>query len=311
MKLKINITKETVKEYFFIAFGSAIMSLSIALLIDIFVVPGGASGLSMALYYVFDQAIPVGLLRWIINIPLFIWGLIMLGNQFGFRTFYAFTTGSFFLDLFRGSVPGLDFIKIQDAEFLIELAQSDFFFLILFAAVLMGVGLGVIFKFKGTTGGSDIPAAIFFKKFGIMPGKSIMFIDFFVISLAGFIFYLKGMPLDKSIITLVLYSLFLMFASAYIIDVIIDGFDYARMALIITDKSDEVAAEINNKLSRGATAIKSRGIYRNIDKEIIMTVVTMKEVAILNDIVKKVDPEAFMITNTIHEVSGFGFRRRI
>jgi uncharacterized membrane-anchored protein YitT (DUF2179 family) len=310
MKFKINITKETVKEYFWIGIGSAIMSLSIAMLVDIFIVPGGASGLSMALYFVFDETIPIGLLKWLINIPLFIWGLVVLGNQFGFRTFYGFTTSSIFLDLFRGSIPGFNSIRIQDADFIVYLAQNDFFFLILFAAVLMGVGLGIIFKYKGTTGGSDIPAAVFLKKYGVSPGKSIMLIDFIVISLAGFIFYLKGLPLEKSIIVLVLYALFLMFSSAFIIDVIVAGFDYARMALIITDKSEEVAAEITNKLSRGATAIKSRGIYRNIDREIIMTVVTLKEVAILNDIVKKIDPDAFMITNTVHEVTGFGFRRR-
>ena len=310
MKFKVKITKQTVEEYFFIGIGSAIMSLSIAMLVDIFIVPGGASGLSMALYYVFDQTIPVGLLKWIINVPLFIWGLAVLGNQFGWRTFYGFTTGSFFLDLFRGSVPGLSYIKIQDAQFIKELAQNDFFFLILFAAVLMGVGLGIIFKFKGTTGGSDIPAAVFYKKFGISPGKSIMFIDFFVISLAGFIFYLKGMPLDKSLITLVLYALFLLFSSSYIIDMIIYGFDYARMALIITDKSNEVAVAITDKLSRGATAIKARGIYKNTDREIIMTVITLKEVEVLNEIVKEIDPSAFMITNTIHEVAGYGFRKR-
>ncbi|MPN26092.1 hypothetical protein SDC9_173516 [bioreactor metagenome] len=175
----------------------------------------------------------------------------------------------------------------------------------------MGIGLGIIFKFKGTTGGSDIPAAIFLKRFGISPGKSIVVIDFFVIVLAGISFYLKGMPLDKSVVTLILYALLLLFAETYIIDIIIDGFDYARMALIVTDKSNEIATEISNKLSRGATAIKARGIYRNIDREIIMTVVTLKEVTVLNDIVKEIDPDAFMITNTIHEVKGHGFRRRI
>lgn len=309
--MKVKITKDTVKEYIFIGIGSAVMSLGIAMLVDVFIVPGGASGLSMALYFILDEKVSIGLLKWLINIPLFIWGLMALGNQFGLRTFYGFTTASVFLDLFRGSLPGLEFIKIQDAGFIRELAQNDFFFLVLVAAVLMGIGLGIIFKFKGTTGGSDIPAAIFLKRFGISPGKSIVVIDFFVIVLAGISFYLKGMPLDKSVVTLILYALLLLFAETYIIDIIIDGFDYARMALIVTDKSNEIATEISNKLSRGATAIKARGIYRNIDREIIMTVVTLKEVTVLNDIVKEIDPDAFMITNTIHEVKGHGFRRRI
>ena len=303
--------KTTIKEYFFIGIGAAIMCLSIAMLVDIFVVPGGASGLSIALYYVFDGALPVGVLKWIINIPLFIWGLLTLGKQFGFKTFYGFTMSSIFIDFFRGSIPGLEFIRIQDADFVKNLAQNDFIFLVLIASVLMGLGLGIIFKFKGTTGGSDIPAAIFQKKYGMPPGQGIILVDFFIISLTGFIFYLKGIPLDKPIVVLILYSLLQLFASSYVIDVIIDGFDYARMALIVTDKSEEIAAAINKELSRGATAIKARGIYRNIDREIIMTVVTTKEVAILNEIVKSIDPDAFTISNTVYEVTGYGFRRRL
>ena len=308
---KIKFSKTILKEYIIITIGTAIMSLSIAMLVDVFIVPGGASGLSMALFYVLNESVPIGLLKWAINVPLFIWGLIVLGNQFGWRTFFGFTISSVFIDMFRGDIPGLGFIKIQDTIFIKELAQNDFMFLVLVAAVLMGIGLGLIFKHKGTTGGSDIPAAILYHKFGIMPGKAIMYIDFFVIITAGFIFYLKGMPLDKSIITLILYALLLLFAASYIIDVIINGFDYARQALIITDKSNEIANAISKELSRGATAIKARGIYRNIDKEIILTVVTIRDITRLNEIVKEIDPDAFMITNNVHEVMGYGFRKRI
>jgi uncharacterized membrane-anchored protein YitT (DUF2179 family) len=311
MKIKFNITQTTVKEYIFIGLGSAIMSLGIAILVDVFIVPGGASGLSMALYYVFNGTLSLGLLKWIINIPLFIWGLKVLGNQFGFRTFYGFTTASIFLDLFRGSLPGLSFIRLQDTAVIKDLVQNDFFFLVLVAAILMGTGLGVIFKYKGTTGGSDIPAAIFNKKYGMSPGKVINIIDFFVIVTASIIFHIKGLPLERPIITLMLYAFLLLFSETYILDMIINGFDYARMALIVTDKSNEIADGITQELSRGATAIKARGIYRNIDREIIMTVVTMKEVTRLNEIVKEVDPDAFMITTTIHEVTGHGFRRRV
>jgi uncharacterized membrane-anchored protein YitT (DUF2179 family) len=308
---KIKISKNTLKEYTIITIGSAIMSLGIAMLVDVFIVPGGASGLSMALYYIFDGKISIGLLKWTINIPLFIWGLIVLGNQFGWRTFYGFTFSAIFLDIFRGSFPGLRFIRIQDTEFVKELVANDFIFLILVASMLLGIGLGLIFKFKGTTGGSDIPAAIFQKKYGIMPGKAIIYIDFFVIITACIIFYLKGLPLPSSVVTLILYALLSLFVSSYIVDVIIAGVDYARQALIITDRSNEIADAIFKELSRGATAIKARGAYRNIDKEIILTVVSIKEIPRLNDIVKKTDPNAFMITNNIHEVMGEGFRRRI
>jgi len=144
-----------------------------------------------------------------------------------------------------------------------------------------------------------------------MPGRAIIYIDFFVIFLAGTVIYWKGLSLDKPVVSLVLYALVLLFVSSYIIDIIIGGFDYAKMVLIMSDKSEEIATAIMYDMSRGATALKSRGIYRNIDREIIMTVVMIKEVPRLNEIIKKIDPNAFVIVNNIHEVSGHGFRRRI
>lgn len=308
--MKLSIKKGTVKEYILIAIGTALMSLSIAMLVDIFVVPGGAAGLSMALYYLTGGVISIGALKWLINVPLFIWGYKVLGNTFGIRTFYGFTMCSIFIDLFRGALPGLGFIRIQDTAFIQDMAKNDFLFLIIVASILMGVGLGIIFKYKGTTGGSDIGAAIMYKKLGIMPGRSIMIIDFFVIALAGTVIHWKGLSLDKPILSLVLYALVLLFLSSYIIDVIIDGFDYARTVLIMSDKSEEIAKTIMHDLTRGATAIKSRGIYRNIEREIIMTVVTIKEVPKLKELIQEIDPNAFIIVNPIHEVNGSGFRAR-
>jgi uncharacterized membrane-anchored protein YitT (DUF2179 family) len=99
--------------------------------------------------------------------------------------------------------------------------------------------------------------------------------------------------------------------SSRLIDVVIDGFDYARVVYITSDKHVEIAEGIMNKLSRGATALKARGLYRDIDREVIVTVVTLKELGILEDLIKKIDPNAFVIVNTAHEVIGSGFRRRI
>jgi len=138
-----------------------------------------------------------------------------------------------------------------------------------------------------------------------------MIIDFIVIVLAGFIIELKDLSGGRPAFSLTLYAFFLLFISSRIIDVIIDGFDYARAAYIISEKHEEIGIRITNELSRGATAIKSRGLYRNIEREVIVTVVTMRELGILNDIIKEVDPDAFVIINNVHEVLGEGFRRRI
>ncbi len=98
-------------DYIAIAFGAAIMAIGIgAFLVDARVVPGGVSGLSMSVYYLTGGAVPIGLLIWVINIPLYIWGVKEMGKQFGVRTFFGFTLNSFFIDFFRGDIPGFSFI---------------------------------------------------------------------------------------------------------------------------------------------------------------------------------------------------------
>lgn len=310
--MKIMLTKEVFRDYFFITIGAAMMAIGIGVfLVDAKVVPGGATGLAMAIHYISGNKVPVGVLIWAINVPLFIWGFKVLGKNFGARTFYAFTLSSFFIDFFRGDIPGFEFIRLQDSDAIQDLLNHDFLFLILIGAVLLGLGLGLVFKFKGTTAGSDIVAAIMQKRYGIKPGSAIMIIDFFVIAIAGVIINLMDLSPDKPALSLTLYAFFLLFVSSRLIDVVIDGFDYARVVYITSDKHEEIALAIMDKLSRGATAIKARGLYRNIEREVIMTVVTLKELGILEELIKKIDPTAFVIVNTAHEVIGDGFRRRI
>lgn len=304
--------KYPITDYFSITIGAAIMGLGIGVfLVDAQVVPGGVSGLSMAIHYLSNYTIPVGMLVWILNVPLYIWGVKSLGKTFGVRTFYGFTLNAFFIDFFRGSMPGFGFVKLQETQTIKDLQQNDFLFMVLIGAVLLGLGLGIIFKFKGTTAGSDIVAAIMQKKFGIKPGQAIMFIDFFVIALAGLIIEVKNLSPDKPAMSLTLYAFFLLFVSSKLVDIIIDGFDYARMAYIISDKYEEIAQSIMNQMSRGATGLRAHGLYKNVEREIIVTVITLKELTTLTQLIKEIDPDAFVIIGNVHEVLGEGFRRRI
>ncbi len=302
--------KYPIIDYAAIAFGSAIMAIGIGVfLVDAKVVPGGVSGLAMAIHYL--TGLSVGMLIWLFNIPLFLWGLKELGKQFGLRTFVGFTLNSFFIDLFRGDIPGLNYIRLQDSATMRDLFKNDFLFMILIGSVLIGVGLGIIFKFKGTTAGSDIIASIMHKRYGIKPGQAIMFTDFFVISLAGIIIELRHLSPDRPALVLTFYAIFLLFISSRLIDVIIDGFDYARAAYIISDKFIEISEAIMKDLGRGVTAVDTRGVYKNIEREMLLTVVPLREVTKLVDVVKEVDPHAFVIIYNVHEVLGEGFRRRI
>ena len=304
--------QSAVIDYIAISIGAAIMAIGIGIfLVDAKVVPGGVSGLSMALYYLTGGVVPIGLMIWVFNVPLYIWGVKELGKQFGIRTFFGFTLNSFFIDFFRGDIPGLSFIRLQDTETIINLRQTDFLFLVLIGAALLGIGLGLVFKFRGSTAGTDIVAAIMQKKFGMKPGTAIMVIDFFVICTAGLIIEFKDLAGERSAMTLTLYALFLLFVASRLIDAIIDGFDYARTAYIISDKNEEIADAIMDELSRGATAIKGRGLYQNIEREIIVAVVTLKELGKLTSLVRNIDPRAFVTVHNVHEVLGEGFRSRI
>lgn len=304
--------KYPILDYTAIILGSALMAIGIGVfLVDAKVVPGGVSGLAMAFHYLSGNKIPVGILIWVLNIPLFIWGMKELGKEFGLRTFVGFSMSSLFIDFFRGDVPGFSYIRLQDSATVQDLLKNDFLFFILIGAVLVGFGLGIIFKFKGTTAGSDIVASIMHKRYGIKPGQSIMMIDFFVITLAGFIIEIKNLSPEKPALSLTFYALFLLFVSSRLIDAIIDGFDYARAAYIISDKFQEISEKILHDLGRGVTAIDTRGAFRNVEREMLLTVVPLREVSRLVDLVREIDPHAFVIINNVHEVLGEGFRRRI
>ncbi len=310
--MKNRIKNFPVLDYFVITIGAAIMAVGIGVfLIDAKVVPGGVTGISMALHYLTNEKLPVGFLIWILNIPIYLWGLKELGKRFGIRTFYAFTLNSFFIDFFRGDIPGLDIMRLQDSAAVHELLKHDFFFLIFVAAALLGGGLGLIFKFKGTTGGTDVIAAILNKKFGIKTGNAMLMTDLVIVSFAGLVLQFKHVAQDKPTLVLVFYAIFLIYISARIVDLIIDGFDYARSAFIISDKNEEIAKAIITNLSRGATAIRTKGLYKNVERDVIYTVVTLKELTRLIDIIQEIDPDAFVTINNVHEVLGSGFRRRL
>ena len=139
--------KYPIIDYLAITFGAAIMAIGIGVyLVDARVVPGGVSGLAMAIHYLTGNKIPVGVMIWILNIPLYLWGLKELGKSFGLRTFWGFSVSSFFIDFFRGDIPGFRYIRLQDSPTVRDLYQNDFFFMILIGAVLIGIGLGLIFQ---------------------------------------------------------------------------------------------------------------------------------------------------------------------
>ncbi|HOY44800.1 MAG TPA: YitT family protein [bacterium] len=304
--------RHLLRDYIAIIIGAFIMASGIAIfLVDAKVVPGGVSGLAMAFHYLSGDKIPVGMMMWVFNIPLYIWGVRELGKQFGARTFVGFTANSFFIDLLRGQLPLFSGLRLQEHPAIVALRQNDFLFLILIGSVLLGVGLGIIFKFRGSTAGSDVLAAVGQKRWGLKPGMVFMIVDSLVITFAGLVIHYRHLSVDRPALTLTLYAFFLLFVSSHLVDVIIDGFDYARSVMIISSRPEEVSRHIVQDMGRGATAVPARGVYTNETREVLYTVVSPKEIGTLIEVVKEIDPRAFVIVNNVHEVLGEGFRGRI
>ena len=280
--------KSIVWEYFIIAIGSVIMSLSLVLFLGpAKIAPGGVSGLAIIVYNIFE--IPMGITMLVLNIPLFLMGLKLLGAKFGPRTFFSFTIVSIATDFF-------------DKYMHVKAATDDPLLAAIFGGVVIGAGLGIVFREKGTTGGSDIVGQVINKYTNMSVGTGIMIIDFFIITISGLAF---------KDINIALYGFISLFFGARVIDIMIDGFDYARAFYIISDKYEEIIQVINNEMDRGGTMLHGEGIYTGADRKVIFAVVTRKEVAKLRELVVDVDPDAFVIISNIHEVLGNGFRRRL
>ena len=300
---------QVVFDYFMITLGSVISAIGLALFnIEADVVPGGVTGLSMTINFVFDY-LTVGQLIILLNIPLFIWGVVELGSAFGIRTFYGFFSNAFFIDLLRGDVPGFRWLHLQDSATIQYLLTHDFFFFIFIGSLFIGIGLGLVFKFKGTTAGTEIVCAILKKRFGISPGLSMMIVDFFVIAIATVVLYQKGTT-EIPAIALAFYALISLYLSSWLIDLVVYGFDYAKKIIIFSTKVDEISDFIMKHLDRGVTSFYARGMYTKKDKDVLMTVVSPRDARELAPHIRELDPNAFLIVENVHEVLGEGFRSR-
>ncbi|MCK4667488.1 YitT family protein, partial [Candidatus Dependentiae bacterium] len=255
-------------------------------LVHLNIVPGGISGISMILNYLFST--PIGLFTFILNIPIFLLGWKILGRTFAFRTIIGLVLSTFFIDF---QIYFLKFPIITEDKLLGSI----------FGGILLGVGLGIIFLGNASTGGTDVVGQIVNKYTNFSIGMGIMFIDVIIISVAAFAFK----QLEAA-----LYGYLCLYISSQVIDFILEGSDYARGAYIISLKQKEISERILKDMNRGVTLLKGRSVFRDVDVDVIFTVVTKKEIPKLRRVVNETDPNSFMIISQVHEVLGRGFRRR-
>lgn len=249
-------------------------------------IPGGVSGISIILHHLFRT--PFGIVLLAINLPLLFVAMKQFGGIFGVRTIISVALISVITDLFSYYLKFLVFDK--------NLLLAS-----VYGGVLLGLGLGLIFRGKGSTGGSDIVGRIMNKYTQLSVGYSIMLVDSFIIIGSGLIFRNYE---------LILFSFITLFLSSKVIDIILEGQDYARGVTIFTTKPELISERIMSDIQRGVSGMKVRGMYTGEEKDMLYCVVSRREISRVTHIVRETDPEAFMVVQNVYEVMGKGFPRR-
>ena len=279
------INKATFIDLLMIALGCAIYGISL----DMISVPnkladGGLSGISLILRHFWG--INMGLSTLILNIPLILLGYRFMGKRLLAYTIWGTVSLSFFLWFWR-SVP---IIKQLDLE-------HDLFLSAISAGVLSGIGLGLVFRYNGTSGGTDIIARICQIKFGISSGKMLLFCDAVVLFASLSYLDIKHM----------MYTLLASFILSRAMDTGQQGAYSARGLLIISDKYEQIGQMIDLKLERGFTYFKALGGYKQDEKRVIYVVVAPREIPAIKQLIKQEDPNAFVSILEVHEALGEGF----
>ena len=289
-------SKKWIKDYFFILIGSFILAAGFVYFVAPHkIVPGGVYGIAIVVHYLTEgvfsfwpDGIPIGLFGLILNIPLTIAGIKILGPRFGVKTVVGFVLTSVFIDGITFMRPGGNIALVNDV-----LLSS------VFGGVLIGFGLGLIFKSRATSGGSDIIAMIIAKYTHLQIGKLMIYVDSVIVLLALFAFHDWHIPL---------YSLVVIYISGRAIDLTIEGADYNKALLIVSKKHVDIKHKLLVDLERGGTYLRGEGMFTGEEKQIIYTVVSRREVAILEEYISKIDPGAFITIMDAKEILGEGFQ---
>ena len=273
---------KTVKEYGIITLGIVIAALSISLfLVPHSIVSGGATGVAIIINRL--TGFPVGVTVLLINVPLFIFGTVFLGNGFGVKSLY----GAFLFSL------------ILDATTTDKIFTENLLMSALFGGGLLGIGFGFIFLSGATTGGTDILATLFHKAIpAIDMGKWFFIIDIVIISVSALFF--------KNV-DLVLSGIIALFLNSFVMDYIISGANTAKLVYIISDQGQRISKEIIKRVNRGVTGIKVSGMYTQTERTMLMCVVKRFELKKLEEIVENIDKNAFIILAQARKITGSGF----
>lgn len=287
-------TKEWFKVWSLITVGAFILASGFVFFIDPHrIAPGGVYGIGIVIHYLTEgmfswapQGLPIGAIGLALNIPLTIIGIKVLGPRFGIKTIIGFVLTSFFIDF-------------QHYLFGYEPLVDDVLLSAIFGGVLVGFGLGLIFKTKATSGGSDIIAMIIAKYTRMSLGQLMIYVDSAIVLIALVAFKDWKIPL---------YSWLVIYITGRVIDMTIQGVSYDKTLFIISDEYEQIRKKLIYDMDRGGTLINGIGMYEGKEKKIIFTNVSRREVYMIRDLIEKIDTNAFITVIDANEILGNGFK---
>lgn len=258
------------------------------------IVPGGVYGISIIIHSFFNT--PIGAVALAFDIPLTIIGFFILGPRFGAKTIIGFTLTALFVD---GLTYLYDHFNGADLDGFAPLIVDDVLLSSIFGGVIIGLGLGLIFKSKATSGGTDIISMIVSKYTKIPVGQAIMIVDSCIVILALIAFDDWKIPF---------YSLIVIFITGKVVDLVLQGANYEKTLFIVSKETVKIREYIINDLNRGGTFLNGQGMFNYDDKQVVFTTVSRREMAMLQSYIQEIDPNAFMIVVDANEVLGEGFK---
>ena len=277
-------------DYLLIIVGTGLMALAINSVFDATgLVTGGFSGIAILVKHwtggIIDGGVPLWLTNITLNIPLFFLGWRIKGF-------------SFVKKALAGEISLSTWLAIQPVW---NIAGDDLLLAAVYGGVILGIGIGMVFLGQGTTGGTDMMAALIQKYISHYSIAQIMqFIDGAIVLVGMYVFGVQK----------ALYAIIAVFLVTKVSDSMIEGLKFSKQAYIITSKPQEISSEIMEKLDRGVTGIHGKGMYSDQDKLLLYCVVGRKEIVALKELVDSIDPDAFVIVSDVREVLGEGFIER-
>lgn len=272
-----------IKNLLLIICGSFVAGVGLNLFLEPFgIAPGGLSGVAVLISHIAGDIIPVGLLTFILNIPLFIPGYKYLGREFILKSVIGTVMFSVAIDV--------------TSFFVGKLQGEDILLYALWGGAAIGLGFGMIFRGGASTGGTDIAARLLQRKISLLTiGQAVLWFDIIFLVIVAVVY--------RSVES-AFYTGIAVFVSSKVVDFVEAGINYAKEVCVFTEKPDGIAQEIMSKLERGVSKVDAEGMYTGNKKYMLICVVYNRQVSEVRHIVDKYDPDAFITIKEVRETKG-------